>query len=125
MRTRATSGPGKWHASAVSAYRCSMTDLLVRRAAAVFGHDIDGEAALIVRDGKVDAVIADCDLPGGLGDLPELDAAGRAVIPGFVDAHTHLVFAGDRGREFAARLAGKPYEAGGIMATVVKTRAAT
>ncbi|HVM02949.1 MAG TPA: imidazolonepropionase, partial [Acidimicrobiales bacterium] len=57
--------------------------------------------------------------------VPELDAAGRAVVPGFVDAHTHLVFAGDRAAEFAARLEGRRYEAGGIWATVAATRAAT
>jgi imidazolonepropionase len=47
------------------------------------------------------------------------------VIPGFVDSHTHLVFAGDRGDEFAARMAGAPYRAGGIRTTVEATRAAT
>jgi imidazolonepropionase len=59
-----------------------------------------------------------------------LDAGGRAVVPGFVDAHTHLVFAGDRADEFAARLRGVGYEAalaagGGINRTVRDTRAAT
>lgn len=50
---------------------------------------------------------------------------GRAVVPGFVDSHAHLVFAGDRTAEFAARMAGRPYTAGGIRATVAATRAAT
>ena len=54
-----------------------------------------------------------------------VDAAGRAVIPGFVDSHTHLVFGGDRAQEFAARMAGRRYEAGGIRSTVAATRAAT
>jgi imidazolonepropionase len=54
-----------------------------------------------------------------------VDAAGRAVLPGFVDSHAHLVFAGERGGEFAARMAGLPYTAGGIRATVTATRAAT
>jgi imidazolonepropionase len=54
-----------------------------------------------------------------------VDAGGRAVIPGFVDSHSHLVFAGDRGPEFAARMAGTPYAAGGIRTTVAATRAAT
>jgi imidazolonepropionase len=54
-----------------------------------------------------------------------LDAAGRAVLPGFVDSHAHLVFAGERSAEFAARMAGRPYQAGGIWATVAATRAAT
>jgi imidazolonepropionase len=54
-----------------------------------------------------------------------VDAGGRAVLPGFVDSHAHLVFAGERGAEFAARMAGRPYAAGGIRATVAATRAAT
>jgi imidazolonepropionase len=53
-----------------------------------------------------------------------LDVAGRAVIPGFVDSHAHLVFAGDRAAEFAARMTGTPYSAGGIRTTVAATRAA-
>jgi imidazolonepropionase len=52
------------------------------------------------------------------------DAAGRCVIPGFVDSHTHLVFAGDRAEEFAARMAGRPYGASGIRVTTEATRAA-
>ncbi|MDQ0787394.1 imidazolonepropionase [Streptomyces sp. B3I8] len=54
-----------------------------------------------------------------------VDAAGRAVIPGFVDSHSHLVFAGDRTEEFHARMSGRPYGAGGIRTTVAATRAAT
>ena len=54
-----------------------------------------------------------------------VDARGRAVLPGFVDSHAHLVFAGERGAEFAARMAGQPYTAGGITATVMATRAAS
>jgi imidazolonepropionase len=54
-----------------------------------------------------------------------VDAAGRAVLPGFVDSHAHLVFAGERGAEFAARMAGQPYRAGGIRGTVAATRAAS
>ncbi|MFZ3570128.1 imidazolonepropionase [Streptomyces sp. BH097] len=53
------------------------------------------------------------------------DAAGRAVIPGFVDSHSHLVFAGDRTAEFNARMSGQSYSAGGIRTTVAATRAAT
>ncbi|WP_225845247.1 imidazolonepropionase [Streptomyces sp. HPF1205] len=54
-----------------------------------------------------------------------VDAAGRAMLPGFVDSHSHLVFAGDRTAEFAARMAGRAYSAGGIRTTVAATRAAT
>jgi imidazolonepropionase len=54
-----------------------------------------------------------------------VDAGGRAVLPGFVDSHSHLVFAGDRAAEFAARMAGTAYQAGGIRTTVAATRAAT
>ncbi|MGI5127682.1 imidazolonepropionase [Pseudonocardia sp. CA-107938] len=49
----------------------------------------------------------------------------RAVVPGFVDSHAHLVFAGDRSAEFAARMAGRPYDGGGIASTMAATRAAT
>ncbi|NAS24057.1 imidazolonepropionase [Herbidospora sp. NEAU-GS84] len=54
-----------------------------------------------------------------------VDVRGRAVLPGFVDSHAHLVFAGDRTAEFAARMAGERYTAGGIRTTVAATRAAT
>ncbi|MFD8011336.1 imidazolonepropionase [Streptomyces sp. NPDC058955] len=54
-----------------------------------------------------------------------VDAGGRAVLPGFVDSHSHLVFAGDRTAEFNARMSGRPYQAGGIRTTVAATRAAT
>ncbi|MCG8916094.1 imidazolonepropionase [Actinokineospora sp. PR83] len=54
-----------------------------------------------------------------------VDVGGRAVLPGWVDSHTHLLFAGDRTAEFAARMAGEPYTAGGIATTVAATRAAT
>jgi imidazolonepropionase len=53
-----------------------------------------------------------------------LDLAGRAVVPAFVDSHTHLVFAGDRSAEFAARMSGARYDGGGIVTTVAATRAA-
>ncbi len=66
---------------------------------------------------------------GRNGEAPDademIDAKGRAVIPGFVDSHTHLVFAGDRSDEFEARMAGQYYDGGGIMRTVEATRAAS
>ena len=77
-------------------------------------------AALVMEDGRVSAI----EPAGAQGD-EHLDARGRCVIPGFVDSHTHLVFAGDRGDEFAARMAGAPYRAGGIRVTTDATRAAT
>jgi imidazolonepropionase len=76
-------------------------------------------AALVLDQGRVAAV----EPAGARGDR-RTDAGGRCVIPGFVDSHTHLVFAGDRADEFAARMAGRPYEAGGIRVTTAATRAA-
>ena len=66
---------------------------------------------------------------GAAGDAPaadrSIDVEGRAVLPGFVDSHAHLVFAGDRGDEFAARMAGTPYDGGGIGVSVAATRDAS
>jgi imidazolonepropionase len=78
------------------------------------------DAALVIDGGRVVAVAARRS-----ADADErIDAAGACVIPGFVDSHTHLVFAGDRAEEFTARMAGRPYEAGGIRTTTAATRAA-
>ncbi len=82
------------------------------------------QAALVAVDGRVAWVGDSGKVPEGAGDS-HVDVGGRAVLPGFVDSHTHLVFAGDRSAEFAARLAGHPYEAGGILNTVAATRAAS
>jgi imidazolonepropionase len=78
------------------------------------------DAALVVEGDRVLAV----ERAGAAAD-ERFDAGGRCVIPGFVDSHTHLVFAGDRGDEFAARMAGAPYAAGGIRVTTEATRAAS
>src|SRR5918995_2495908 len=78
------------------------------------------DAAVVVEGARVTSI----ERAGAAGD-ERLDAAARCVIPGFVDSHTHLVFAGDRADEFAARMAGKPYEAGGIRVTTEATRAAS
>ena len=78
------------------------------------------DAALVIEEEAVKAV----DKAGAIGD-ERIDADGRCVIPGFVDSHTHLVFAGDRAEEFAARMAGQPYAAGGIRLTTEATRAAS
>jgi imidazolonepropionase len=77
------------------------------------------------------AVVVDGDRiawVGPSGRAPDaderLDAGGAAVLPGFVDSHSHLIFAGDRAAEFNARMAGEPYTGGGIRTTVAATRAA-
>lgn len=88
------------------------------------------DAAVLVREGRVAWVGSTSETPDAvasddLTSVTVVDAAGRAVIPGFVDSHTHLVFGGDRAEEFAARMAGERYAAGGIRTTVAATRAAT
>jgi imidazolonepropionase len=109
-----------------------MTSLLLRNVGELVTNDPtigDGsplglltDAALVVEGGRVAWVGRSADAPAA--DAVQ-DAGGRAVIPGFVDAHSHLVFAGDRAAEFAARMAGTPYSAGGIRTTVAATRAAS
>jgi imidazolonepropionase len=79
-------------------------------------------AALVVDSGVIAWVGSASDAPAA---DEVLDAEGRAVLPGFVDSHSHLVFAGDRSGEFQARMAGESYAAGGIRTTVAATRAAT
>ena len=78
------------------------------------------DAALVLDGDRVAAV----ERAGSVAADDHMDARGRCVIPGFVDSHTHLVFAGDRSEEFAARMAGAPYRAGGIAVTTEATRAA-
>lgn len=75
------------------------------------------DAALLIEDGHVVAV----ERAGASAD-ERIDAGGACVIPGFVDSHTHLVFAGDRSAEFTARMAGQPYDGGGIRVTTDATR---
>src|SRR3954454_8971236 len=91
----------------------------------VTNHPELGEGPLgIVRDAAVvaqDGVVVAVDRAGAAAD-ESVDAGRRCVIPGFVDSHTHLVFAGDRAHELAARMAGNPYEAGGIRETTEATR---
>ncbi|MFB7058303.1 imidazolonepropionase [Streptomyces vinaceus] len=81
------------------------------------------ENAAVVIDGGTIAWVG----PAGRAPAADstFDAHGRAVIPGFVDSHSHLVFAGDRTAEFNARMSGRSYSAGGIRTTVAATRAAT
>ncbi len=80
------------------------------------------DAALVVEGGRVAWVGPARETPAA---DTAYDLAGRAVVPGFVDSHAHLVFAGDRSQEFSARMTGTPYSAGGIRTTVAATRAAT
>ena len=79
------------------------------------------DAALVIEDGRVAWTGPAAQAPAA-DDV--VDWAGRTVLPGFVDSHAHLVFAGERSAEFAARMAGRPYQAGGIRSTVAATRAA-
>ena len=79
-------------------------------------------AGLVIEHGRVVWVGESAQIPDADS---RIDVGGRAVIPGFVDSHAHLMFAGDRAAEFSARMEGKPYSAGGIKTTVAATRAAS
>ena len=85
---------------------------------------------MLIRDGKIDIVGPNDEIEKAAGDAEVVDLGGRLVLPGFVDAHTHLVFAGNRLDDFERRARGESYEqiakaGGGIWSTVEKTRAAT
>ncbi|MFG2073565.1 imidazolonepropionase [Nonomuraea maritima] len=103
-----------------------MTTTLIDRIGLLYTGDPEREeladAALVVEDGLV-------AWTGPAAQAPDadrrVDAGGRAVIPGFVDSHAHLVFAGDRTAEFQARMSGEPYTGGGIRTTVAATRGAS
>lgn len=108
-----------------------MSDLFLSGIGHLTTNDGDSvaEAVVVIDNGVI-------SYAGPAGDAPEhrgrplIDCAGRAVVPGFVDSHTHLVFAGDRSDEFARRLAGEQYAeiaaaGGGILATVESTRNAS
>ncbi|MEI7972609.1 MAG: imidazolonepropionase [Actinomycetota bacterium] len=83
------------------------------------------DAALVADDaGNISWVGKQSELASHFDGTPT-DVGGRAVIPGFVDSHTHLVFAGDRALEFESRMQGKPYSSGGIKTTMAATRAAS
>ncbi|GEK87063.1 imidazolonepropionase [Microbacterium aerolatum] len=83
------------------------------------------DAAVIIENERFAWVGSADDAPPDPAGYAEVDAEGRAVIPGFVDSHSHIVFGGDRATEFEARMAGEKYAAGGIRSTVAATRAAT
>ncbi len=108
-----------------------MTSLLLRSIGELVTNDpavgsgplgLIADAAVVIESGTVAWV-------GPAAAAPATDAvrdlSGRAVVPGFVDSHAHLVFAGDRAEEFAARMSGTAYSAGGIATTVAATRAAS
>ena len=78
------------------------------------------DASVVIENGVVVAV----GRAGVIGD-ERIDADGACVLPGFVDSHTHLVFAGDRAAEFSARMAGQAYDGGGIVVTTGATRSAS
>ena len=101
-----------------------MTTTLVDNIGLLVTHDADRpertNASLVIDDGVV-AWVGE----GSPAADERIDAGGGCVIPGFIDSHSHLVFAGDRADEFEARLAGRRYEAGGIRRTVAATREAS
>src|SRR5437773_5732248 len=85
---------------------------------------------MLIRDGKIDSVGTTNQIKESVADAEIVDAGGRVVLPGFVDAHTHLVFAGNRLDDFERRARGETYEqiaaaGGGIWSTVGKVRAAS
>ncbi len=85
------------------------------------------QGAVLMRGDMIEAVGEEADLLKRYPDEPRLDANGKTVLPGFVDPHTHLVWAGDRAMEFEMRLEGRTYleimaAGGGIISTVEATR---
>jgi imidazolonepropionase len=88
------------------------------------------DGAVAIRDGLISLVGPTSEMRGQVVAVEEIDASGKVVMPGFVDPHTHLVFAGDRAGEFEQRIKGATYmeimaAGGGIMSTVRATRAAS
>jgi imidazolonepropionase len=115
-----------------------MSNLLITNIGELVTNDPDREglagvvhdAAVAIRDGVIAWVGAADDIPNEHDSLPIMDVDGAAVVPGFVDAHTHAVFAGDRSHEHAMRLEGASYAeiqamGGGIYSTVRATREAS
>jgi len=113
----------------------SSSQLLTLQGGPQRGHTLGGlgiieSGAVVVRDEKIVAVGTTSELKAAYPDEPTLDASGCVLMPGFVDPHTHLIWAGDRASEFELKMAGKPYleilaEGGGIISTVKQTRAAS
>jgi len=93
------------------------------------GYDLIEDGAMVIGDGRIDWVGEVGKLPEEYADLPYQDLGGRLVTPGLIDCHTHIVFGGDRAREFEMRLEGASYEeiaraGGGILSSVRATREA-
>src|SRR6266513_616081 len=91
---------------------------------------IISDGGMLIRGGKIESVGPSAEIEKNVGDEESVDAGGRVMMPGFVDAHTHLVFSGNRLDDFERRARGEPYEqiakaGGGIWSTVEKTRAAS
>jgi imidazolonepropionase len=88
------------------------------------------DGGMLIRNGNIETIGSSDEVKRNLGDADVVDAEGRVVMPGFVDAHTHLVFAGNRLDDFERRARGETYEqiaqaGGGIWSTVAKTRVAS
>ena len=82
------------------------------------------DASLLIEDGVIAWAGSNADAP--THHIKKIiDAEGKCVLPGFVDSHTHMIFAGDRSNEFRARMLGESYTSGGITSTVEKTRRAS
>jgi imidazolonepropionase len=91
---------------------------------------IISDGGMLIHNGKIEKIGPSAEIEKNVGDAEVVDAGGRVVMPGFVDAHTHLVFAGNRLDDFERRSRGETYEqiakaGGGIWSTVQKTRAAS
>jgi imidazolonepropionase len=116
--------------SATQLVTCASADGRPKRGAALRDVNIIPDGAVAVADGVIVAVGASDDLRAAYQAAAEIDAAGQVVCPGFVDCHTHVVYAGDRVGEFEARIAGATYleilaAGGGILSTMQAVRAAT
>ncbi len=113
----------------------SATQLLTLAGGPQRGHALGAlgilaNGAVIIRDERIVAVGVTDELKAAYPHEPSLDASGCVLMPGFVDPHTHLIWAGDRANEFEMKMAGKPYleilaEGGGIISTVHATRTAS
>ena len=113
----------------------SATQLLTLKGGPQRGRDLGAlgiiqNGAVLIRDEKIVAVGSTDELRAAYKDEPTLDASGCVLMPGFVDPHTHLIWAGDRANEFEMKMAGRPYldilaAGGGIISTVRQTRMAS